>query len=306
MHAATTIDLAGVPAPAAIEPIAFETLNDAFLDRFSAAWAAARVVDPTLPDYDVRAIETDPVVIVSQAFAYVRLLDRARVNDAVRAVLAPLATGTDLDNIAANANVARLTVIPATDTASAVMESDTQLLRRYLLAFDRPSAGSADRYRYEVFSLYPAMQDVAVIGRAVHGRRGDIDIVLAGPGGRDVTDDEIAAVRAAVSMPNVKAEATSISVLRAVRLTFQVDLRLDIPPGPSSDVIEQAAIARITVAAVLRLVIGAEVPAAAMIGAAYGQNILRVQDLGGLADIAGDPYAVPVLSAVTVASQVRS
>lgn len=302
----TVIDLSRVPAPAAIEPLDYETLRAAFVTRFKTFWATARAADPTLPDYDVEMLETDPAVIIGEAWSYIRLLDRARVNDAIRAVLAPFARGTDLDNVVARVNIARLAVTPATDSTPAVMETDAQLLRRYLLAFDRPSAGSADRYLYEAFTAWPGMLDAAVIGRAVHGRRGDVDLVIIGPGGAAPTTSQIIAVRDAVTATNVKPEATIVSVIAATRNTYTLALEAILPKGPAPEVVVADARARIEAAIAQRLLIGAELPAAALFGAAYGPNVIRVNGISPAADIAPDPYAIPVCTGISITTQVQS
>ncbi|HWW46546.1 MAG TPA: baseplate J/gp47 family protein [Xanthobacteraceae bacterium] len=303
--APTTIDLSRVPPPNAIEPLDYEALFAAFVSRFKAAWERMRAVDPTLPAYDVEMLETDPAMITGEAWSYLRLRDRARVNDAVRAVLAPLARGTNLDNVAARVNIERLVVIPATANSPAVMESDTQLLRRYLMAFDRPSAGSRDRYLFEAFSAWPGMLDAAVIGRAVHGRRGDTDIVIIGPGGALPTTEQVRAVRDAVTATDVKPEATAVTVIPAVRTTYSVSLVLTLPQGPDPSVVIVDARARVDAAIAQRTLIGAEAPVWAIAGAAYGDNVIRVRVIAPEADIPADPYAVPVCTGVTITAEVQ-
>lgn len=287
--APTAIDLTGIPVPAAIEVTDFETLNSDYNDRFLARWDAARVIDPTLPEYDVIDLQTGSAAIDGQAFAEVRLLDRQRVNDAVKAVLATTATGTDLDNIAARANVSRLTD-----------ETDASLLRRYLLSFDAPSAGSRDAYLYHALTAWPGMHDAAVIGRAVHGRRGDVDLVITGAGGALPTTQQIAAVRAAVTADDAKPEATSITVIGAIRHVYSVSLVIEIPPGPDAETVRAAAQARVLAATAERNIIGSSVPADRIAGAAYGLNVIRVRRVAPTADIAGDPYTIPVCGSLTV------
>lgn len=302
----TVIDLSRIPAPAVIEPLDYEALRAAFVARFKAVWATLRAADASLPDYDVEMLETDPAAIVGEAWSYLRLLDRARVNDAIKAVLAPFARGTDLDNVAARVNITRLVVTPATDTTPAVMETDAQLLRRYLMAFDRPSAGSADRYLYEAFTAWPAMHDAAVIGRAVHGRRGDTDIVVVGPSGDAPTTSQIAAVRAAVTATNVKPEATSVTVVAATRVTYTIALVIEVPKGPDPSVVIADARARVDAAIAQRLLIGAEVPVWSVTGAAYGPNVIRVRVVSPVADIPPEPYSIPVCTGVTITAEVQA
>ncbi len=289
-----TIDLTRLPAPAIIEALDYETLQGQFLARFAIQWAAERAVDPTLPDWDVSALETDPVVIASQAWTYLRLLDRQRVNDAIKAVLAPTAEQADLDAVVARIGVQRLTITPATATTAAVMESDERLLARYLLAFTRPAAGSADRYLYEAMTAWPTLHHAAVIGRAVHGRRGDVDLVIVGPDGRDATDDEMALVRAACDTTSVKPEATSLNVVRATRRLYTVAGRIIVPKGPDAELVRSEAESRLAKAAAARLAIGAEVPIGLLEGAAYGTSVTRCDLASPTGDIIGAPYTIPV------------
>jgi phage-related baseplate assembly protein len=302
----TVIDISRMPAPSILEVLSHADMLAAFVTRFKEFWAEARAKDPTLPDYDVQMLETDPAIIVGQAWAYLRLLDRARVNDAVRAVLAPLAKGTNLDNIAAAANVERLVVVPATPTSPAVFETDSRLLRRYLLSFDRPSAGSADRYLFEAYTAVPVLLDAAVVGRAIHGRRGDTDIVLAGPGGRLPTSEEIAAVHAAVNATDVKPEATSVTVIPATRATYSLALKVVIGRGPDAELVRQEAEDRVRAATDERMVIGGEVPPELPIGAAYGPNIIRVEWAELFAGIISNPYAIPVCTGLVVTHEVQA
>ncbi|MGQ3671783.1 baseplate assembly protein [Xanthobacter sp. TB0136] len=300
------IDLSRLPAPLIIEALDYEGLQSSFISRFLASWADLRAIYPDLPAYDVEVLETDPVVIVSQAWSYLRLLDRARVNDAIKAVLAPLATGSDLDNVAARVGVERLVVAPATGSAPAVLESDARLLTRYLLAMTRPAAGSRDRYRLEALTAWPGLHDVAVRGHAVHGRAGDVDIVIAGPEGRDSTDDELAVVRAACTADDVVPEATGAYVRRADRRVYAVTGHVVVPSGPDAETIRQEVVSRIRAAATERLQIGAEVPRSLLSGAAYGASIVRVDLVHPVSDIAPDPYTIPVLGDVTITVQVQA
>jgi len=298
------IDLTRLPAPTIIEEIDYEAMQRAFLARYKAQWTIESTVDPTLPQWDVDELETDPVVIASQPWTFLRQLDRARVNDAVCAVLAPLAKGDDLDNVVARIGVERLTITPATATEAAVMESDERLLTRYLLAFARPAAGSPERYLYEAMTAWPTLLHAAVIGRAVHGRRGDVDLVIAGPGGRDATADELSLVRAACGSTSVKPEATALNVLRATRRVYTVAGRIVVPPGPDAEAVRTEAVARLAVAGAARMLIGAEVPRDLLSGAIYGLSVTRADLTAPAADIPADPYTIPVQGDVSLTVEV--
>lgn len=300
-----TIDLTRLPAPSIIEALDYEGLQAAFVARFIAHWEIERGRDPDLPLYNVESLETDDMIIASQAWSTLRLLDRTRVNDAVRAVLAPLAKRADLDNVVARVGIERLVITPATDRTPAVMESDERLLARYLLAMTRPAAGSADRYILEAMTAWPQLHHAAVIGHKIHGRRGDVDLVIAGPEGRNATDAEMALVRAAAGADSVVPEATSLYLLRAVRREYDVRGCIVVPVGPDAEAVRQEAVSRIVAATAVRLLIGAEVPHALISGAAYGLSVTRFDLSEPVADIPADPYTIPVCRSVSLEVEVR-
>lgn len=313
IYAPTTIDVSRLPLPDAISPLDFETLYSEFKVRFLAFWNTLRAVNPSLPEYDVQDLETDPAGVVGEAWSYLRLLDRQNVNDTFRSLLAAYAKGFNLDAIAANRNIARLTVVPATANAAAIMEGDDALLRRYLLSYDLPSAGSAGRYLYDAWTAWPrsadktlGLWDARVNGRAVHGRRGDTDVVVIGPMGRLPTALELDTVRASVTNPNRAPEAVAISVMAAGRTEYAVSLVVEIPAvGPSADIVRQEAEKRVTAAATARILIGGEIPEALFSGAAFGDGVIRVRDLEPVV-IQPDAYKVPVMASLNIAVEVRA
>lgn len=309
----TSIDLTRIATPSAIETLDFEALLASFKTRFLAKWSDARALDDTLPSYDTIELETDSANIVGQSWSFLRLLDRARVNDGIKALLATLATGSNLDAIVAARNIERITIAAATADAEAVMESDYALLRRFLLSFALASSGSVGRYLYDAWTAWPQSEDrslglwdARVNGRAVHGRKGDTDVVIIGPFGRLPTVDELTAVRVAVTDANRAPEAVAISVMAATRVEYAVDITIEVPAiGPSQDVVKAEAEARITAAATDRILVGGEVPAGLLSGAAYGANVITVTDNAPVV-ITPDPYRVPVMTSLTVRTVVRS
>ncbi|KNY35680.1 baseplate J/gp47 family protein [Agrobacterium sp. SUL3] len=307
------IDLSRLPVPDAIETLSAEAMIAAFKARFLQVWEIQRQLDPTLPAYETLDLETDSANIVGQAWTYLRLLDRQRVNDAFRALLAPYAKGSDLEAIAADNNVERQIVTPATANTDAVMEGDASLLRRYLLSLDAPASGSPGRYLYDAWTAWPqtddrtlGLWDARINGRAIHGRRGDTDVVLIGPFGREPTSAELTTVRAAVLDPDRTPEAVSVSIMAATRREYQVSLVLEIVgTGPSPDLLKAEAEKRVTAAAIERTTVGGEIPEGLLSGAAYGANIVKVRDLTPVA-IEPHPYTVPVMTGLTVVTEVRT
>lgn len=299
------IDLSRLPLPAALEALDYEALFSLYVGRFLDVWADERVADPSLPDFNVLTLRSDPVAVTLRTIAYLRLLDRQRVNDAVKALLAPLAGGSDLDNVAARQGVERLEIVPAEGQTPALMETDAALLRRYLLSFEKASAGSRNRYLYEAWTAWPLMLDARVNGWKEHGRRGDTDIVIIAEEGRLATEEEKKLVRDAVTHPSVQPEAVAVTVINAQRVEYAVDLVIEVQPGPDAEVVRQEAEARVRRAAEARMQIGGEIPAGYLAGAAYSASIVRVRDNAPVV-IESDAYAVPVMVGCVVAVEVRA
>lgn len=303
----TAIDLSRVGVPPVIEVLDFEVMLGAAIDRFMVDYEAARVRDPSLPAYTVEMLQTDAVVVELRTWSNLRLYDRQRVNDAIDGLLAVRAKGGNLDTIVAGRNIERLTISPADGNTAAVMEGDAALLRRYLLSFDAPASGSAGRYLFDAWSAWPqsadktlGLWDARVNGRAVHGRRGDTDVVVIGPAGRLPTELELSTVRAAVTDPNRAPEAVAISVMAATRAEYQVQLWIKVAQGGATgELIRQEAVDRVRAAAIARTRIGGEIPAGLFVGAAYGDGVISVRELDPVV-VAADPYTVPVMTDVIV------
>ncbi|MBO9424691.1 baseplate J/gp47 family protein [Labrenzia sp. R4_1] len=310
-YAPTAINPSFLAAPNAIEVLAFSRYFGDFQTRFASAWTEAQQIDPALPDYEVQDINTDPAMVIGKAVSFLRLLDRGRVNAVYRSLLAQYADDTDLDAIAATRNILRLEIAPATQSAAAVMEGDAALLHRYLLSFDRGSAGSSGRYLFEVYSAWPqsndrtaGVWDARVNGFDVHGRRGDVDVVIIGPQGAAPTSEQLALIRSTVGAAHIKPEAVSVAVIAAARIEYTVSLVLDVPNGASPELVAQDAEARVRAVSTDRILIGGEIPRDLLAGAAYGPNVLSVTDLNPVT-VEPDPYSVPVLSNLSITARVR-
>ena len=143
----STLDLSRLPAPIVLEPLDFEALYQEALTDFRALmgnnWSAP--------------IESEPVVKLLEKRAYDKMMERARINDAAKALLLAFARGSDVDHLAANYNVKRLTVVEADPAAvppiEAQYESDDSLVERTLLAFEGMSAGQLTVTSYDTATV---------------------------------------------------------------------------------------------------------------------------------------------------------
>ncbi len=135
------IKLSALPAPQVLEDLDFEEVYQgelsAFREYMGDNWSAL--------------LESDPVTKLLELGAYRRLQNRARVNDAAKALLLAYARKADLDQLAANVNLKRLEILAADPSAvpptAAVMEEDDALQERVQLAYEGlTTAGPRNSY----------------------------------------------------------------------------------------------------------------------------------------------------------------
>lgn len=133
-------NLSNLPEPTAIEHLNFDEILQAILQDF-------RVRDPEYTNTGLG----DPIFTLAHVSATREMRLRARINDAVRACMMTHATGTDLDNLAANYNVFRFVVQEADPEADPpipeILESDDQLRERMILAWEQLAPGSPGWYK---------------------------------------------------------------------------------------------------------------------------------------------------------------
>lgn len=270
-------DISALPAPKVLELLDYEAILSRQIAKFKELWALARARNPDadLPDYDVELLETDPALITMEALAYVETIVRNRINAAVKAILPAYAKGTDLEGIVSRVGVIR-----------AAGETDFQLLERYLFKLARPSAGSQMGYFGRVLEAWPGRGDVAVLGPEDHGRRGDIDIVLAAPNGAAVSTGIIAAVQSAVSARDAKPLTDVVATRSATIVGYAIKQRITVAEDRDAAPVLAAAIASATAFARNRYSIGLPIKRSAIIASSYVPGVVAVEDLTNGSDVA--------------------
>lgn len=138
-----TINLGGLPAPDIIEALDYEQIVDQLKQQLLTR----------NPDYsELLNLESEPLVIAIEAFAYRELLLRQQINEAVRSNLLAFAQGADLDQLGAFYGVDRQT-----------SETDEPLrLRIKDRILGSSTAGGEAHYRYQAFSVSTDIRDIAV------------------------------------------------------------------------------------------------------------------------------------------------
>ena len=220
----STLDLSRLPAPLVLESLDFEALYQEALTDFRALmggnWSAA--------------LESDPVVKLLEKAAYDKMMGRARINDAAKALLLAFARDSDLDHLAANYNVQRLLVVAADPGAvppiETQYESDDSLVERTLLAFEGMSiAGPRDAYVFHAMSADGRVADA----RASSPSPATVEVsILSRIGEGLASEDLLEVVRQALNDEKVRPVGDRLIVQSASLIDYQVEAVLYLYPGP--------------------------------------------------------------------------
>ncbi|GAA3911805.1 baseplate assembly protein [Gibbsiella dentisursi] len=239
------IDLSQLPAPDVVETIDYETLLDARTTRLLA------LVSDDLRDAVTAALalESEPLRKLLEENAYREMVLRQRINEAARAVMLAFATGNDLDQIAANYGITRLTITPADDTTTpptaAVMESDDNLRTRVQSSMEALSvAGPREAYQYHARSASGKVADAYAFSPAP----ACVTVVILSTEGDGTADDAlISTVDEALSDEDVRPIADRLAVQSAEIVNYSITATLYLASdGPESEVIKTTAEAQLT------------------------------------------------------------
>jgi phage-related baseplate assembly protein len=239
------IDISRLPFPGVIEPLDYEAMLAAMKADLQARF----------PFDDV---ESAPMVMLLQTIAYHRLMDRARVNDAAKAVFVAHATGADLENLAAFYGVFRRVLTPGDPTATPpvppTLETDDFLRQRTLLGLEGQStAGPRGAYLFHALAADSRVADAAVVGPddAVTPAPppGTVWVYVLGIGARTVPDTGtvgasatlVATVAAALNKEEVRPLCDTVLVFPATLINFTVTATLTFEEGPDRAVVLAAA-----------------------------------------------------------------
>ncbi|EAB3306785.1 baseplate assembly protein [Salmonella enterica subsp. enterica serovar Apapa] len=283
-----TIDLSQLPPPVVVEPLEFETL---FAQR-KAAFIAMYPEDEQEEIARTLELESEPITMLLEENCYRELLLRQRVNEAARAVMLAYSTDSDLDNLAVNFNVERLTIQEEDDSVTppieAVMESDADLRTRTQQAFEGLSvAGPTAAYEFW--------------GRSADGRVADISAVSPTPacvtisvlsreGDGTASDDLLSVVAAALNDEEVRPVADRVTVQSAEIVPYQIDATLYIYPGPEAEPVRQASEQQLQAYIAAQNRLGRDIRLSAIYAALHVEGVQRVELAQPVADIVLSDY----------------
>jgi len=295
-----TIDLSALPAPLVIKTISYEAIRAERLADLQARLAAAGI------PYDVGSIETDPGVILQEEGAYFETLDLSAINDAAKAVMIPFSRGADLDVLAAFYGITRRLITPADETTlpptAAVYENDDELRARVRIAPEGLAEGlTGGGYAHLAKLAAPEVSRVALIKSA----GGRIALILQGRTGDGTVSDAVVAKVVAALEDDKGGQLTDVISARSVApVSYEIDVRLKLPRGPSITLARDLSAERLYTAAEEIKAKGWAVATDALIAAGRVPSAVKFELLSPAADIAVAADQVAVCAQITVTPEV--
>ena len=280
------IDLSQLPAPQIVDVPDFETL----LAERKAAFIALFPADEQAAVARTLALESEPITKQLQESTYREVLLRQRINEAAQAVMVAYALGGDLDQLAANYNVSRLTVTPADNDAvppvAAVLESDDALRLRVPAAFEGLSvAGPTAAYEFHARSADGRVADASATSPAPAEV---VLTVLSREGDGTADDDLLAVVQKALNSESVRPVADRLTVRSAEIIPYRVEATLFLYPGPETEPVMAAAKASLQKYIASQTRLGRDIRRSALYAALHVEGVQRVELTSPLADVVLD------------------
>lgn len=271
------IELSALPAPQVLEDLDFEDIFQGDLAAFKAhmgeSWNAQ--------------LESDPVTKLLEVGAYRTLLNRARVNDAAKALLLAYAIGSDLDQLAANVRLQRLVVqeadpnsVPPTER---ILEEDDALRERIQLVYEGlTTAGPRNSYILHARNAAGMVADAT----AESSSPAVVDVTVLSLDGRGAASAELLAqVTEHLNADDVRPVADRLNVRSAEILLYRIDAVLHmVGNGPENEATLAECRRRLQAWINPRRRLGVEVPRSAIDAQLHISGVARVE-LTGWTDI---------------------
>lgn len=222
------VDLSALPAPDVLEPLDFEETYQEALGIFRSYmrenWTAT--------------LESDPVTKLLEVGAYNKVGNRARVNDAAKALLLAHAIGSDLDHLGANVDLPRLVVqaedLLAVPPVAKVMEQDDPYRERIQMAYEGlTTAGPRNSYILHSRNASGLVADATAESPAPCY----VDVtVLSSEGKGEASPELLAAVALALDDEDVRPVGDRVTVRGAEIIDYRIDAVLHMSGvGPEVD-----------------------------------------------------------------------
>lgn len=230
----TAIDLSQLNPPDVVRQIDFETILKEGLEDF---YQRMEETQPNFPRY----LESDPAMKLAEAFAYREMLVRKDTNEQALSVLLAFAKDNDLDHKAAERNLQRRIISPATENTPEVKESNDSLRKRVQLAPEgQTTAGSEGSYIFHGLNADPRVKDIFPYAPLDENESptGICNIyVLSTEGDGSASEDLLNLVRAALNAKSVRPLTDRPIIYSASILNYSIHAELFIDEGPDENLI---------------------------------------------------------------------
>lgn len=267
------VDLSALPAPEVLEPLDFESVYGEGLETFRGY----------MGDNWTATLESDPVTKLLEVGAYIKVGNRARVNDAAKALLLAHAIGSDLDHLGGNYNIKRLVIQPANLAAvppvPEVKEEDDPYRERIQLAFEGlTTAGPRNSYILHARNASGLVMDAT----AESPLPCHVTVtVLSSEGSGAASPELLTAVATALNDENVRPVGDRVTVQSAQILPYRVDAILHMSgTGPERDASLTEATNRLAAWINPRKRLGVEVARSAVDAQLHIAGVARVELTG--------------------------
>lgn len=266
----STVNLSALPAPQVLEDLDFEDIFQrdmtAFRSHMGDNWTAQ--------------LESDPVTKLLEVGAYRTLLNRARVNDAAKALLLAYAIGSDLDQLAANVRLQRLVVqaanpdsVPPTEQ---ILEQDDALRERVQLVYEGlTTAGPRNSYILHARNTSGQVADAT----AESPSPAVVEVTVLSLDGDGIASPELLAqVTARLNDEDVRPVADRLTVRSAEILPYRIDAVLHMAShGPENEATLAECRRRLQAWINPRGRLGVEVPRSAIDAQLHISGVARVE-----------------------------
>lgn len=230
----SAIDLSLLAPPDVVKQISFEEILKLRLEQF---YQEMRQDQPDFPDL----LESDPAMKLAQVFAYGEMLIRQDANEQALAVLLAFAKDNDLDHKAAERNLQRRIISPATENTPEVKESNDSLRKRVQLAPEgQTTAGSEGSYIFHGLNADPRVKDIYPYAPLdeTGNPTGICNIyVLSNEGTGEASEDLLNVVSAALNAKSVRPLTDRPIVYSASILNYSIEAEIFVDEGPDENII---------------------------------------------------------------------
>lgn len=246
------VDLARLGPVPDLVTVDYEAELAGLKNGFQTRWGALRLLNADLPEINILALETDPLVVLMEEFAFRLTLAKASYNDGVRAAMLASTWGKFLEHRAVEFGLTRRVLDPGNPSAGipAVYESDDELRARRQMAIEAISnAGPYGAYIWFALNAHPQVKSVAVYGpESGLVQPGNVlVVVLDRRGDGTAVEQVLGAVRIALSPKLVRPlTEMTVTVQGAAIVPYQAAVTIKVLPGPDIELIRLSALARVS------------------------------------------------------------